>query len=143
MIPKDKLLEEEHLDKTIESLLGKITQVIIAYNLRDKDTEEAKKIKNIEPRLRQFLNMYRNEFELFRKDSETNIEKKKEIERKLLEDLKSIIDDLERYKEDINRMVEESLHNQNITREYEDILRIHGDYIKKSEKVASYVRALE
>jgi hypothetical protein len=143
MISRDKLLEEEHLDKTIESLLGKITEIIIAYKLRDQDTEEAKNIRNIEPRLQQFLNMYKNELNLFKKDTEISSDKRKEIEIKLLEFLKTIIDDLEKYKEEINKMVEKILHNQNINNEYDLIIRIHDAYMKKSQELTSFVHAME
>jgi len=143
MISRDKLLEEEKLDMTIESLLGKITQVIIAYKLRDQDSEEASNISKISTRLEQFMNIYNNELKLFETDRATADVKRKEIESKLIEDLGIILKDLNEYKEEINRMVEKILHNQNITREYDEILRVHDEYIKKADKVNSYVHALE
>ena len=61
----------------------------------------------------------------------------------LIEDLGIIIMELKKYKEEINTLIEKTLHNQNITSEYEEILRIHSDYVKKTEKVKSYIHALE
>jgi hypothetical protein len=144
MINREKLLEEEHLDLTIEKLLDKINQAIIAYNLRNQDADEANKLKTvIAPKLQQFINMYQNEFGLFEKDKESSKDERKNIETKLLEYLGEIIKDLEEYLVDINKMTEKTIHGQNVTHEYEELLRIHSDYAKKSEKVTSYVHALE
>lgn len=143
MIKKDKVLEEEKINKIIENVLEKVIQIIMAYNLRDKDTEEAMQIRNIQPKLEQFLRMYANEYALIKKDTEQSPEKIKQVENVLLEQLEGIMTDLERCRDDINKMLKEASAGASITREYEDIHRIYGDYIKRSKKLDSDLHMLE
>ena len=132
MINRDKLLEEEHLDKTIESLLGKITEIIIAYKLRGQETEEEIYIRKISTRLEEFTKMYKNESKLFERDETTEDIQRKTLEIKIIEELGIIINLLNEYKVKAESMTEKIPHNQNINVEYNEIIRVHDKYMKES-----------